>query len=549
MLKFMNGYLPDVYKAQVDAGLVRMGDGIRFCQNILLDEKMKFNELAKKDGELYNIVKELDCPFYIDRLQGGTYIDEYPYDRALLDEYKRMLGDNFWGFQMHEWLSNYASDIGKLSDLQDDLWTAENIKSHVNKKFNSKILFLESMTANEMAQYRRPTTFARFYANMTDIFKIRQHTGDLIPVDSSMLMYAFEIDAGVKRIMPEVGAQTGDARLQICYARGMTGKEGLEFGVYYEPWGRTPRSKNYDPAIKPPITACCYHREEKNEWGIRNTADFPFKTDGENGGGSRSLQKRIFLYSYLSGASFMSEEWGVCNLFYDWNDFELSPYGRVKKDFIDFMKKYPEVGEKLTPIGVVIPKNIKYLDNVYKKPDYVPPFTCDFKNYETVKQEVGQLFAQSTKMIGTERNTLVNSAIPDALDLFNEGYADEKRYEYLVDLTHDDDFAKSHKNICKIDEINTLLEKLLPCYVKGDLHWLINRSNNGGYYLSVFNHSGVVRTIEDGEFTLAKADATVEITIKTNATPVLCEGKADLKSIDGKYYLTVAAGDWAFIKF
>ena len=111
MLRFMNGYIPNVYEAQIDKGLVREVDGIRFCQNILLDENMKFNELAKKGGRLHSIISALHCPLYIDRLQGGTYIDEYPYDMALLNEYKNLLGDNFWGFQMHEWLSNYSSDL------------------------------------------------------------------------------------------------------------------------------------------------------------------------------------------------------------------------------------------------------------------------------------------------------------------------------------------------------------------------------------------------------------------------------------------------------
>ena len=549
MLSFLHGYLPGVWEAQEKAGLVRDVDGIRLCHNLMLKDELKFNELAKKGGTLYNILSERRCPFYIDRLQGGAYIEEYPYDTKLLSDYKKMLGDNFWGFQMHEWLSNYSSDLTKLAELQKENWTEENIKKHIFKKFPYPNLFLESMTAKEMAHYGKPDTYAEFYANMTDIYKKRQAVGDLIPADSHMLMYAFELATGSTRIMPEVGAQTSDARIQICYARGMTRKKGLHFGVYYEPWGRTPKSINSDLTIKPPTTACCYQRDGKNEWGLGESADFPFETNGYNGGGSRSLQKRIFLYSYLSGAEFMSEEWGVCNLFYDWNDYELSPYGRVKKDFIDFMEKYPDVGDKLTPVAVVMPKDLPCLDNVFQKKGYVPLYEYKSAEYDRVKEGVRRLFATPSDMMGTEVITLSNNRVPDALDLLNDGYGDLDRYDYLVDLTSDPEFTKKHTNVCSAEDVCKLVRKTLPCYVEGDLHWLVNRCESGGYYLTVFNHSGVVRTLDEGEYTLPEADKTVKLTFGKGESPTLCEGKAKLEKDGDNYRLTVSAGDFAFIKF
>ena len=91
MFQFIHGYLPGVWEAQVRAGLVGEHDGIRFCQNIMLRDELKFNHLAAKDSDLYKILSERRCPFYIDRIQGGVYIDEYPYDEELLAEYKEML--------------------------------------------------------------------------------------------------------------------------------------------------------------------------------------------------------------------------------------------------------------------------------------------------------------------------------------------------------------------------------------------------------------------------------------------------------------------------
>ena len=127
MFVFFHGYSPDTWDKMLRTGLVSDSDGIRFQESIDLPEKLKFNNLAKKGGELYNIIKERSCPFYIDRLQGGCYIENYPYDTSLLDEYRNLLGDKFYGFQMHEWLSNYRSDANKkLAHLTPDEWTEEN---------------------------------------------------------------------------------------------------------------------------------------------------------------------------------------------------------------------------------------------------------------------------------------------------------------------------------------------------------------------------------------------------------------------------------------
>ena len=550
MLTVFHGYVPEVWDAYFKRGLISGNDGIRFCQTTRFDETKKFNVMAAKGSDFYNMVKDLQFPLYIDRLQGGTYIDSYPYDQNLISEYKELLGEKFWGFQMHEWLSNYMSDIKKLSGLDKKDWNVENITAHIKKAFPYPFLFLESMTAEEMAHYGKPESYEEFYANMTDVYKKRLKVGELIPVDSALLMYAFEISSGAKRLLPEVGAQTSDARVQICYARGMTRKEDLHFGVYYEPWGRPPKTKDHDySAGRPDCTACCYHREQKNEWGIGGSADFPFHTEGPNGGSSRSLQKRIFLYSYLSGAEFLSEEWGVCNVFYDWHDFELSPYGLVKKYLVDFMKKYPDVGDPVTPIGVIIPKDLPMLENVFKKPLYKPPFPYKTEAYTKVLDGVSELFAKTAPMLGNENITMVNCVYPDALDLLNDGFGDISRYDYLVDLTSDSEFARKHNNICEIKDVKDILRRTLPCYVEGDIHWLVNKRTGGGHYLTVFNNGGVMRIIEDGEYTLPEADLTVSATFKGDASPILCEGNATLTKDGDSYKITVKAGDFAFIKF
>ncbi len=174
MFVFFHGYTQDTWDGMIKNGLVGKNDGIRFCQSIIIDDKNKFNNLAGKGSRLYNIVREMKCPFYIDRLQGGIYIDDYRYDTALLDEYQKITDGKFYGFQMHEWLSNYHNDVHvKLKELGDDEWTAENIKAMVERKYKMPYLFLESMTPEEMAASGKPKNVEEFYRKMTSIFKKR----------------------------------------------------------------------------------------------------------------------------------------------------------------------------------------------------------------------------------------------------------------------------------------------------------------------------------------------------------------------------------------
>ena len=549
MLSFLHGYLPGVWEAQIKEGLVRQGDGMRVCHNVMLEEPLKFNNLARKDGALWNAARELGGPLYIDRLQGGCYIEDYPYDRALLDAYRDMLGDKFWGFQMHEWFSNYASDLARVKDLPREAWTAEGIRDYIFKKCPLPYLFLECMTAEEMAELGYPQDFSGHYRNMTEIYRRRMaKVGDLIPADSAYLAYAFELSVGTKRIMAEVGAQSRDARIQICYAAGMTKATKRAFGVYYEPWWITPRTVKA-PGEAPPCTCCSYHRTGANEWGITKGSDFPYESAGRNGGSSRSLQKRIFLYAYLSNADFISEEWGLCNCFYDWDTYALSPYGQTKKDFLSFVDKYKDVGKKINPIAVVLPQELMVLDRV-NLPDTYCSWPVHSPQLNELKSKLYSLFSGEEDREGVaEYRTFIENEVPDALLLLNDGFGGLEDYEYLVDLTFDESFAKRHSNLCAVEDVVPLLRRLLPCYVEGKIHWMVNERKGGGYYLTVMNHAGVLRTLEEGETTRPEKAKTTKLTFQKDATPKLLEGAARLTQENGEWFLTVEPGDFAFIAF
>ncbi len=543
MLTFYHCYAEDLWEGYEKNGLLRKNFGIRFPQSIDLPEDQKFNAAAAKGGKLYELVRETKCGFYIDRLQGGCYIENYPYDRALLNEYEEMLGDRFLGFQMHEWFSNYRGEIHKkLADLPADNWTEEGIREEVFRRYPFKNLFLESMTAAEMAEFGKPESARALYDNMTAIYRRRLATHKkLVPCDSYCLMFPFEAKLGATVIMPEVGAQIPDMRLQMCYARGVCRAYGIMLGAYYEPWGGEP------------LSACSYCEGGKNEWNLYG-GDFPYETAGGNGGSSRSLQFRTYLYAYLSGAEMISEEWGGYNTFLNCRDYTLSEYGLTKKRFLDFVDRYPDVGEKLAPIAAVVSNDLLCYELKPLNDGLLgyPLSGEEKRTNDALREKVASIFSRASLTEGDRREvlTLANYVVPDAVDMLDEGDGHAlTKYEYLVDLTGDSAFSARHDNVIAPDEVAARLDALLPCHVEGDLHYVVNRRGADGYYLTVFNHGGVTRSVTEGERVLADATRTVRITFKDGRTLRPLEGSRDVSCENGVYTVTLAGGDFFFAAF
>lgn len=545
MLKFFHGYHPDVWDALVKSGMMTEYDGVRIPQDITIKEYKQFNNVAKKGGHLHSFMLEHKCPFYIDRLQGGTFIDHYPYDMNLLRYYIDLVGDeNYYGKQMHEWCSNYVSDLGKIGDLPDNEWTAENIAKIVNEKYKMPYLFLEAMDEYEFEYFGRPKNCYDIYNVLEKLFakRVSQHYR-ILPVDSGAIAFSLEIDHGAKRFMAEIGAQTPHTRLQVAYGRAMAKAHGCSFGTYYETWGGSP------------FTTCNYQKYGKNEWDTETEEDFPFQSAGANGGSSRSLQERLYVYSYMNNVDFMGEEWSVANIFNDWDEFELSPYGKINVWFADFRKKYTDVGQKITPIAAVLNSSHRILDRLRSTNGFGERPVGGEKEAKMVKikTDLKAIFANATEMTGNEVwKALDNSDIPDAIDLLNfTTNGALSGYKYLVDVTATDELKTSQWSgkIIGISDIETVLRKELPCYVDGGLLWQVNERTSGGYYLTVFNNSGVSRSVADGETLDPNAEKTVTLTFKGERTPVICDGKGKLSLVDGIYKLTVPAGGWSIVKF
>lgn len=536
MFTFYLTYQPKLWKGFEKQGFINELTGVRFPQSITQEKELMFNNLAAKNGNFYNLIKDNKYPLYIDRLQGGCYYEGYDYDFTLINNYREMLADKFAGFQMHEWMTNFRGDLKKLKDCTE--WTEKGITENILSKYPFKHLFVESHSAKEFAEMGRVDDLDKFLSESKKLFSKRQFYTDnlLIPCDSYYMAFPLEIKLGAKRLMPEVGAQIANTRVQLAFARGVAKANKIPFGTYYEPWGGSP------------FSACLYNKKGENEWNIKSE-DFPYKTNQEEGGSSRSLQWRIYLYSYLAGAQFISDEWGGGNAFYDWdNEYAVSPYGKLQLKLINFIKKYPDVGKIFTPICIVISKDIPVLeiehfnlsDSIYL--DFENKDTSLSKKINAARLGVRELVASSTNLYGNdEKYILINSDIPDAFDICSEDKIIDD-YDYYVDLT--ESTALSSKKTVSINQAKELVKELMPCTVTGNAHWFVNNTASA-QYLSIFNNDGINKT-ENGEHLLSEATSIVKVNIKYGKTLKPLEGNSLFSLNADEAIIEIPAGGWFF---
>ena len=505
MFRFFHTYDPTAWPAMKRLGWIGPDSGIRCMQHVFLMDDRKFNRIMAEESPLRTLLDETGIPIYFDRLQGGIFFDQdYRYDMTLFSEVKEKLGDLFWGFQIHEWASNLLNDWIRLEKAGVAGRTAWEIRETMCRRDGTLLPWLESRSAAEYAGLNRPCDARSLWDDAATMYRGRaaEFGGEfLLPCDSVFMAPGIEIASGARRLMPEVGWQIPEMRIQMAYTRGMARAAGIPFGVYYEPWGGEP-------------FGVCSNRDGKNEWNLVSNGVWVFDMLGENGGSSRALQSRVLRYAYLSGASFVSEEWGLCNTFEDWHGFSLSAYGRVKDDFIRYVRDHPDVGEPITPIAIVLPKGMEVLDLwLYEGDRYLGfPLPEEEKvQARAIRNTLRFLFGNGDGTIGNEAHVIRNGGMPDAIDILHDGHdAALTRYEYLIDLTGDADFSKRHPNVIPLADVETTLRKTLPCWVEGGAHWMVNRTADG-CRLTVMNHNGIERTVEHGERLLPGADLSVTI--------------------------------------
>ena len=538
--------MPEIWQGMLKNDFMDKSSGVRLNLNWRIDGTRDFNTVAKKDGELYNIIKQGGFGLYIDRLQGGIEYFDYTPDIRLCEQYEQLIGDRFLGFQMHEWASNYLGEFKKMYKAGLTEWSESAIIDAYHKLYpQGERLMTESMSVRELYTLCPPSNLHHMLKNLEYLFNARckKTGGRLITCDSSVLGFDYELKNGARNIMAEIGGQTEDTRLQIAYARGCSKAHGKPFGAYYEPWGGKPLS-----AVK-------YTADDRSEWQPQGSLNFAYSQGGENSGSTRSLQRRLHFYSYFAGAGFMSEEWCANTTFYDWNDFELTPYGKVKKEFIDFTKTF-DVGKPLTPIAAVLPKDFSFINAIHDNSNYymnMPVYGADAAAIRTVKRGLCEMFSNACDMKGNEyitrpdgdRFILINSELADAIDIIHEDSKNIGDYRYLVDLTSNPEFAQKYNNIIGIDIVKNILFEQLPCTVTGNVSWTVTQK----HFILLINNDGVSFDAEKGEYTDPACDHIVQVTFKNGEQASAVYGEGKMQLIDGSYYVDIPAGGIAVLKF
>jgi hypothetical protein len=319
----------------------------------------------------------------------------------------------------------------------------------------------------------------------------------------------------------------------------------------------------------------CFNLDPVNEWYLtQELHGDDFTTHGANGGSSRLLQNRIYYYALMSGADYLSEEWGLNCSYTDMNDYTLSAYGLTKKKFIDTALTMRGMRAK-TPIAIVLPTEHPYV--------FLPEPHVDYKSgkYETMSMFY-DLRAQYPKTSvhvenlldwiygavspsGNEGHVITNSRFGDVFDIV---YADASDavlagYDCLIDASPDGAFYAAHKDsdlhILKSDdfakleaEIASVLSETMPATADG-LCWLVSTDENGQNYLTVLNNEGNMRTSQNGDVIDRACDKQVTVTLNVpgdaEVLPCSTEGVKISDKTERTCKLFVPATGVAILKF
>ena len=575
-MKFFHVYNDECYEGLVKNGLINEDTGFKLQHLFSIPEERKFNKYAAKGSRLYNLIKEGKYPFYVDRIAGGATYHHYDFDKELIEEYKNLLGEWFLGFQLHESASNVrASDLTRLKKTygHNGPYDAKTIREKIVSTYaktpdGTYLPNLSHGTPEEYDGRMFPSGYQEFCTDIERMFKLRmeQTGGMVLPCDSYYLFTKLQDELGMTTFMPEVGWQIAGMRIAVAISRGIAGYQNKLWGVYYETWIATAAGNCSMP---------CYNTDKNNEWYLtQETHPDDFTTFDDKGGSSRYLQQRIYYYSLMSGADYIAEEWGLNCSYTDMTTFELSPYGKLKKEFItDALGVHGVKMER--PFAIVLPKDYQCVQIFNPFENFVPgkhrieymrfPLSKSEQDYFGHIEDVLKfIFGRTDEIYGNEGHVMTNSAFGDWFDIIYEDAPEAilSKYEYLVDVTPDGSYAKKAGDKYKVIEssdfdklladIKTLVKEIFPVYVDS-LHWLISTDDKGRRFVSIFNNEGNEREPVHGDTIDRAADRRVKITFKEAADAKIFKSgmiPASLTRVDEKtYYADIPATSFVILEY
>lgn len=518
---FLFGYDPVYWRGLRKHGFIDKHAGVRLIQCLYTPRLRCFNQFAAPGGWLHDEVWKERRAFLIDRGMGGVAYENYAFDKRLLDSYARRLGDRFLGIQFHEWVCNVGNEWARFREqfLEGDEKVAiKAIEEHFT--YRSVATALETGDPRDFAGKTFPMTTTQFakYCRETQERKLADFGGHLTNVASAGMCHWQALRWGAKVVMPEHGHHIPMGRVHTATARGAVRQEGRsDFGSYYAPWGNSPDS------------VTCYM--PFSLWYVPSEllCGDAF-AHGGNGGSSRAFQRRLFHWAYLTGARFMAEEWGPENTFYDWKDYDLTPYGEVVRDFLAFVRKVGR-GEPVVKTAIVIDREWFGLDTYHLAgaKEYLRFFDAP-EHQKRVAEFFRALVGHHDSPGGDDARVLTASAMPDALNVvLDDAKADfYEGYEVVAYIgERPGRFLKKMKgSSCETillgdpgataEAVTRATLARMPVRVDGRVNWLVNRKP-GVWQVALFNPEGVTVSFDKGE----RVDASATVTAVVNREEAL----------------------------
>jgi len=344
--------------------------------------------------------RKSDRTYYIDRITGGMPFQ--PLDG--IGDLEQALRDDphFLGFQAHEWGNSPIHDYHRIHRLLLDQglpFDEEHFAQYAGR--TSMPYFSGGNYAMYRDLYRPLDSLRDVEVYLEAYFRrlVEMTAGQVAAVNGYVQLYHTALRLGAKHVMAEIGNQVPLTALQLACVRGAAKEHGKPFGAYYETWGGAPFG--------------CTCATDFSPWFADRAQFAAFHDMGSVGpefGSGRSLQRRLLWYAWLSGAAWWVEEWGAENYFANWEDFPLTAYGQVVKEFMDATAALGPVAP-VVPAALVLPPgafglDVGYLAGMRERPyNLAEPDSC----HEKLRQFVQQIYAPQTPFEGSDAQNLTPS--------------------------------------------------------------------------------------------------------------------------------------------
>ena len=481
-----------------------------------------------RDSELLRTAQQSGRPYYLDRIMGGMPFQSLDG----IAEFIAVVKDdpNFLGFQVHEWGNSPIHDYRRIQEHILDVGKPLNAESFAALEGRTESPYFSGGDYGVYSTVYRPIESQKdaetyLEAYFREFNRLTQ--GMVLSVTGYGQLHHAALRLGARNVMAEIGNQVPLTAFQIACLRGAARQYGKPFGTYYEPWGGQPfgcvRATDFspwwpdDPKLK----------EKMDGYRI-----------GPEYGSSRSLQRRLMYFAWISGSSWWSEEWGAENYFTNWEDYPLTPYAQVTREFQRVTAGLPGV-EPVVPAAVVLPSGTFGLDIrvIAGDTDKAWQITPADELHFAMRRFAKAFFAPQPRKGGTDAYNLTPSPWIGCFDVFDADVSVPMLDRYACAVYFDQAQAATsvHPSPIFFDDSEeaksrtlAALQSALPYRVEGRVGVAQARCGNR-YLLGLFNNLGITKT-DQGES--ADPDATQVVTVRgvTEGTAVLV-GEAFLEDV------------------